>query len=103
MNTIECIAALKKKLAIDSDYALAKALGVSKQSVSRWSQGKGHFDDDVAIRVAEILGVNPVVILASMHAERSKTPQAQAVWFGLMEKFSTSFEALMRLANPRPA
>ena len=100
-TTTQYLDDVKIKLGISSDYALAKALGVAKQTVSRWSQGKGYFDDDIAIRVAEILGVHPAIILSETHAERSKNPIVQAVWFGMMEKFSASFNALLSGCGPR--
>lgn len=103
MNTVQYIDAVKKKLGIESDYAVAKALGISKQAVCRYTQGKGAFDDEIAIRVAEMLDIAPAKVLLDCHMERSKNPQVQAVWFGLMEKFSASFNSLISCATPRRA
>jgi plasmid maintenance system antidote protein VapI len=88
-TTNEYLDDIKKKLAITSDYALAKALGVSKQTVSRWSQGKGHFDDEIAVRVASILGLHPGIVILDTHHARAKTPAEATVWMEIFEGFRT--------------
>lgn len=80
MNTIEYMDAVKKRRGITSDYALSKELGVTKQSVSRYSKGIGHFDETVCSRVAEILGIHPGLVMLDMQRERAKTPQERNVW-----------------------
>lgn len=95
MNTLEYLDAVKKKLGIESDYALAARLGVTRSAVSTFMRGKGIFGDDVALSVAEILGVNPLVVIAAANAERAKTEEQKARWTGLMEKFSGSFRNLL--------
>jgi len=97
MNTIEYLRAVKSRLGINSDYALAKSLGVTRSAVSKLQKGDVAFSDDVALTVAEILGVEPIAVIAAANAERAKTPEQKARWVGLMEKFSVSF--LSRLSN----
>lgn len=94
MNTLEYMAACKARLGIESDYALAKALGLSQTGLSNYRTGRSRMDDDVALKVAEILEVHPLQVIAAANAERAKTPEQKARWTGLMEKFSTSFNAL---------
>jgi transcriptional regulator with XRE-family HTH domain len=91
MNTMEYLAACKTRLGIESDYALAKALGVTQQAVSSYRSGNSKINDDVALSVAEILGINPLQVIAAANAERAKTPEAKARWSSVMEKFSVSF------------
>lgn len=95
MNTLEYLAACKKRLGIESDYALAKALGVTQQAVSSYRTGNSKINDDVALSVAEILGINPLQVIAAVNAERAKTPAQRARWTGIMEKFSGSFRSLL--------
>lgn len=95
MNTLEYLAACKKRLGIESDYALAKALNITQQAVSSYRSGRSRIDDDVALTVAEILGVNPMQVIAAANAERAKTPEQRARWTGMMEKFSGSFLNLL--------
>lgn len=95
MNTLEYLAACKTRLGIESDYALAKALGVTQQAVSSYRSGNSKINDDVALRVAEILHLHPLQVIAAANAERAKTEEAKARWMGVMEKFSVSFRNLL--------
>ena len=97
MNTLGYLAACKTRLGIESDYALAKALGVTQAAVSSYRTEKSKISDDVALTVAEILQVNPMQVIAAANAERAKTPEQKARWMGMMEKFSGSFRN--RLSN----
>ena len=95
MNTLEYMAACKERLGITSDYALAKKLGLSQTGISNYRTGRSRMDDDVALRVAEILGIDPIVVIAHANAERAKTPEQRARWMGVVEKFSVSFRSLL--------
>jgi len=108
MDTLEYLAACKTRLGIESDYALAKALGISQQAVSSYRAGNSKINDDVALTVAEILCINPLQVIAAANAERAKTPEQKAKWLNLVEKYSVSFRNLLspwdgheRRAQPR--
>lgn len=103
MNTLEYLAATKKALGIESDYALAKALKITQSTISGYRAGRSRIDDDVALTIAEILGVNPIIVIADANAERAKTPEMRARWIGVMEKFSTSFNFLISRSSPLSA
>lgn len=103
MNTIEYLQAVKTRLEITSDYALAARLGITRSAVSKLQQGGVSFSDDVALTIAEILNLNPLVVIASANAERAKTPEQRARWSGVMEKFSLSFNALLLGRGPHAA
>lgn len=87
MNTIQYLDAVKTALKIQSDYALAKALGISKQAVSRYYHKGGSFDDDVARKVASALGKHPGLVMLDMHRERAQTPETQELWKEIFEGF----------------
>lgn len=70
MNTYDLATALKTKLGLKSDYALAKYLGLSQQAVSLWKTVK-QCDDDMAIRLAEELGYDPSRILLEIQGHRT--------------------------------
>lgn len=46
-----------------SDYGLADLLGVSAQAISKYRQGHSRFDESVAIRAAELLEIDPALVL----------------------------------------
>lgn len=103
MNTIEYLQAVKTRLDITSDYALAARLGITRSAVSKLQQGGVSFSDDVALTIADILNVHPLQVIAAANAERAKTPEQRARWSGVMEKFSLSFNLLLLGASPRRA
>jgi plasmid maintenance system antidote protein VapI len=109
MNTLEYLDACKVELGIESDYALAKALGVAQSSVSNYRVGRSRIDDDVALTIARILHIEPIVVIAHANAERAKTPEQKAKWMDVAEKISMSFRNLLsqwdgheRRASARP-
>ncbi len=72
MKSAEYLAAVKAKLNITSDYALAKALKIKKQTASNYATGKNVPGPVVAFRVAEILGDQPAAVIADFEAERAE-------------------------------
>ena len=101
MNTLEYLSAVKARLGIESDYALAQRLGITRSAVSIFTRGKGIFGDDVALSVAQILEINPLIVIAQANAERASTPEMRARWIDVMDKMSASFLNLLLGYSPR--
>lgn len=72
MKTAELLAAVKRHHNLPSDYALAKFLGVSQPTTSKWSTGRALLDDDHAIRVADLLDLPHGYVLAMIEEERAE-------------------------------
>lgn len=87
MNTLDYLAACKTRLGIESDYALAKHLAITQSTISGYRAGRSRIDDDVALRISQILNVNPLEVIAQANAERAKTPEMKAMWEGLLSGF----------------
>jgi hypothetical protein len=100
-TTIDYLDAVKKKLDIESDYALAKRLGFSLSSVSSYRTGRRFLDDDAALTVALTLDIHPFEVIAAANVERAKTPEQRARWSGVMDKMSASFLNLLLGCSPR--
>lgn len=65
-----------------TDYGAAKLLGVVYSAVQRWRKGGG-MDDAVALRAADLLGLDEGGarrLVAELHAERATTPATRAFW-----------------------
>ena len=103
MDTLEYLEAVKIRRGITSDYALAKVLGVTQSAVSSYRTGNSRINDDVALTIAEILGLHPIEVIAQANAERAKTPEQRQRWSSVMEKFSASFNSLISGYSPRRA
>ena len=90
MTTIQLLDKLKKAYDIPSDYAVAKFLGVKQQTVSHWRRGRSAFDDEIALKVADLLELDRGQVLAWMHAERCKNPDARRAFLKLAELAKTA-------------
>lgn len=102
-TTIDFLDAVKAKLDLPSDYAAAKVLGVTRAAISSYRVGRSHFDADIASRVAAILDIDPLEVIASAEYERARTESAKAIWAGLLRKISSGFRSLAPRANARRA
>jgi len=69
-NTKELLTLLKARHGGVSDYRISKILGVTHQAVSKWNCGKSTFNDEIAVKVAYMLDLDPDYILISIYAER---------------------------------
>lgn len=102
-TTIQYLDAIKKKLDLPSDYAVAKALGVSREAVSGLRNGKTSMGIETAIRAGEILQIDGHAIYAHSQIERAKKPEIADFWLSISEKFSASFLNLLLGTGPRHA
>lgn len=61
-----------EKLGLSNDYQLAKFLNLSSGSTTLWRQGKRTIDNYTAARLAEILEIDAMEIIAAAELEREK-------------------------------
>lgn len=104
-TTIEWLDAAKQHCGL-SDYALAPRLGLSRQQISRYRNGHDYLSEPAAVKLAELLGIDPLPILASAAAERTKSDDVRAVWTRYAEGLATFTGALVLgtvLSAPAPA
>jgi DNA-binding XRE family transcriptional regulator len=101
MKTTEYLDAIRRRLDLPSDYAIAKVLGVTKESVSGWRNGKSPFGIETAMKIGEILQLDGHAVYADGQIERAKKPEIVDFWKSVSEKFSASFKALLSGASPR--
>lgn len=79
-TTVDFLNDVKAKYGITSNYALAKLMGQTDTAVARWMHGKNTLSDETAVKVAELLEIEPAFIMACIAAERSKNPQVKKAW-----------------------
>lgn len=72
MKAAEWIDRVKAARGWDSDYRVAKELALSRQTVSGYRGKITTMDEDVAIKVAHVLGEKPEAVLLDQFAERVK-------------------------------
>ena len=97
MKATDYLRAAKARTGKDSDYALAQALQVTRQQVSKWQRGIDVPAPLVAYRLAALLQLDPAAVVADIEAERAeragKTDQVQA-WREFSEKLSATAAVL---------
>lgn len=79
-TSTELLDTLKGLPGIKSDYAIAKALDVHTQQVSRWRTGTGQMSPDYIAKAAELAGLDPAPLIAKVEAERAQTPAARKLF-----------------------
>lgn len=73
---------------IDSDYRLAKVIGITHASVSTWRMGKSLPNEKVIEQLCALSGDDPGVIAAEIQAARSKSPEARNLWLKVAARMS---------------
>jgi plasmid maintenance system antidote protein VapI len=71
---------VRKALSVESDYALAKRLGVRQQTITSYRSGRTQMTEEISIRVAGIVGRSPALLFMQIAAERAKNPNVAGVW-----------------------
>jgi hypothetical protein len=104
-TTVELLDALKRRLSITSDYALAKEMGWSVSRLSNYTRGVSHLDTFGALQVADKLGESPLKIIAIVEAERTKRPEQRKRWQELAKAsmFATALIGSGIFAAPSPS
>lgn len=68
---------VKTAKGLPSDYAAAKMLGLSRATISKYRSTTPTLDEDTAMKVALVLGVDPAGIIVDQLAERTKSPEVR--------------------------
>lgn len=89
-TTIEFLDEVKARTGAPSDYAAAKILGLTRSQVSKYRGGRDYIGDETAEKIANILGVSPVFVMACAHAERAKNPSVKHHWMEAAERFAAA-------------
>lgn len=87
MNTTnEFLDAVKAKQGLASDYALCKFLGESTARIGNYRSKRSFLDDLMAVRVAKLLEIDPLYVIASANLERAKKESEKSAWLDILEK-----------------
>jgi len=81
MNTTNTVLdRIKSQYRLPSDYAIAKLLGLTKGAIYNYRKNRSNFDDGAAYRAANLVKINPVELVASLHKERASCDDEYQVW-----------------------
>ncbi|MDF0607203.1 hypothetical protein HZU77_016425 [Neisseriaceae bacterium TC5R-5] len=80
-TAIEYLEDAEKKLGtVGNDSATARALKTTPQSIHNYKKGHSKMDDYHCIRVAQVLGIDPIEIIAAVQEEREKSSEKKEFW-----------------------
>jgi DNA-binding XRE family transcriptional regulator len=78
-TTREMLDEIKVRYRLGSDYALAKKVGVRKQTIAKWYLGQIP-DAYGAARIAELLEIEPMKVIAHFEQLRTKDETKTEFW-----------------------
>lgn len=70
LTAAELTEAARAGAGLPSFYRLARVLGVNDSTVANWRKGRATPDDAMAVRLADMAGLDPAAVVAAMHAQR---------------------------------
>lgn len=86
-TTADYIDELREKFGVDSDFSAMSKLGVKhRQQVSQWRQHHGAFGEELSLKVAEELEIDPAEVLLAMEIQREKNEAVRNVWERIAER-----------------
>ena len=86
MQISDYLDAAKKRLSVESDYELAKRLGVGRAALCGIRKGNRAVPLDVAFKIAITLELDPAVVVADLEAQREKNEERRAFWSGFLSR-----------------
>lgn len=86
MTPSEYLDAAKKRMAIESDYELAKRLEIPSGNLPPMRRGERNVPLDVAFKLAITLQLDPAEVVADLEQQREKNPSRKAFWSGFMSR-----------------
>ncbi|WP_421322460.1 helix-turn-helix domain-containing protein [Aeromonas veronii] len=74
---------------------VAEDLGFSNPYISDLNSGKAQFTDELAIKLATEIGIDPYEVVISLNAVRAKTPEMKETWYGILKKYCANTGAAL--------
>lgn len=78
-TTSKLLDEIKVRYRLGSDYALAKKIGVRKQTIAKWYAGQIP-DAYGAARIGELLEIEPMKIIANFEKMRTEDKEKSEFW-----------------------
>lgn len=73
---------------IESDYRLAKIIGISHGTMTGYRSGKSMPDARILEQLCALSGDDLAVVAASIQAERERTSEGRAVWLMIAKRLA---------------
>ncbi|HSI23794.1 MAG TPA: helix-turn-helix domain-containing protein [Methylophilaceae bacterium] len=89
----------KEKLGIESDYRLARIVDISDQRLSDYRRGKRIPDAYACSKIAEVLEVDEMKLIAHFEAMSAKIPKIREYWEKKLERLGGIAAAIFVVVN----
>lgn len=86
MDAAELTEAARIGAGMPSYYRLARLLGVGDGTVANWRHGRATPDDRMAVRLAQLAGLDAPAVVAAMHAQRCTDDALRPVLLQIAER-----------------
>lgn len=93
-TTVQWIDEANAKLQTN-DYKLSKALGISTSLMSAYRHQRQTISENHAIKLGELMGIDPMPIVAAAAYERSKADHIKAFWARHAETVTTAVAVVL--------
>lgn len=90
MKSLDIIEAVRKTTDTGSDYAVAKKLGVNRQSMTKYLHAGMHLSDLTTIRAAKSINTDPEKAVIEIQIERAKDEDLKQVLRNILAKLSAT-------------
>lgn len=81
---------LKEAHGLPSDYKAGLVLGISKQTISNVNIGRNQFSDPTLVKIANILGLDPIKTVANKHIETEESEEMRLFWGQVLHDHETA-------------
>lgn len=78
----------KASAGIESDYRLAKVIGITHSAVTHYRMGRSLPNESVIDQLCALSGDDPDITMAQVQAARSKDAPARAAWLRIAARMS---------------
>jgi|GEM_PF-3376222 len=85
MKIIEIIDLAKRKAGLESDYKLAKAMGIQPSIIAHWRKKRRHPSTEEAVQLAALSGIEDTQIIAWINVESATSEKKKKFWKGYIE------------------
>lgn len=108
MEITELLDQAKSRASLPSDYALAKALGISPGNLSNIRKGKAHPSNTLAVQLATLAGRDEMQVIAEIELRTANSEKKKEFWQQFLEHrshaatISAIVLGLSILATPQP-
>lgn len=94
-SVAELLDRAKARAGFESDYRLAKVIGISQGTMNGYRHGKSMPDARVLEQLCALSGDDPDVIGAQVQAERERTKEGKALWLRVAARLQAGAATVM--------